>query len=145
MWWFRHVNSEIREQTDIQTYIHVYCNTSHIGNKTSLCSAFYGGHKRDTARLSCCGAVAAGRRPCSNRWPKVKNPHGSLWQMTKTVTEYLMSCGPTETNLQTLSGETHGHTDRRANGRTDAQRCIVPAAHTIRAVPITFTMMPMMS
>jgi len=33
---------------------------------TSLCSACYGGCKRDIASICCCGAVAAGRPPLSN-------------------------------------------------------------------------------
>jgi len=32
-----------------------------IQHDTCLCSACYGGCKRDTARICCCGAVAAGR------------------------------------------------------------------------------------
>ena len=45
-----------------------YYRRSRVENhNTSLYSTFYGGWKRDTARICCC-AVAAGRRTCSSRY-----------------------------------------------------------------------------
>jgi len=48
----------------------------------SPCSAFYGGCKRDTARICCCGAVAAERRTCSNR-SYVSRLRGQVYDQTR--------------------------------------------------------------
>ena len=74
-----------------------------------LCSAFYGRCKRDTARICCCGAVAAGRRPCSNRSISPACPPGPQRQTRRTL--------PTV------------RTDRWTDGRTP-YHYTVPAAHS---------------
>jgi len=67
------------------TYTEPYARSSLVDanqNVTSLCSAFYGGWKRDTARICCrppccCGAPAADAL-CSNRsTPHARRAHSS--------------------------------------------------------------------